>query len=791
MIKLDTDNIYHVSDTRRIIEEALKKGTCYKNNNLNYYNIIAAFDIETSNIKLQISDNIYKDIYIYNYLHGITIRCIDVDIDSFYVPKGIKLSYTKGQALDELYQEINDIFPGYIRDGILSPDEQLRQIINLYIDNTPEDEEKHFSIMYCWQFAIDGKVIFGRTWEELLQLYNIITDYTNKKNRLLVWVHNLNMEFQYIRKLLNWYKVFSISNRKPVYAITEDGIEFRCSYILTNYSLAKLGEQLHKYDIKKLVGNLDYSWFRSPETPMSKDEIAYCINDVLVVSAYIQECIIEEKFISNIPLTATGYCRRYCRNMCLPGNRKKKKEYLSYRAIMKSLQISDPEEYKQLKRAFQGGFTHASCLWSGKTIENMDSIDFTSSYPFVMLSERNFPMSSGKIVKPKDKAELQHYLKYYCCIFDVELEGVTPKYINDNYISISHCTGLIRKSKKREANFIANNGRLVSCDKCVTTITNIDWEVIQKTYNIKKATFHNFRIYKKGYLPKALILAIIKLYQDKTTLKGVEGKEQEYQHAKGLLNSTFGMCCTDISKDLVTYIDDWDVEKADISENLKKYNNSPKRFLFYPWGIFICALARRNLWSGILEFGNDYVYADTDSIKCMNIDKHLKYITEYNNMCSIKLKLMCKHYKIDYEQELLPKTIEGEVKPLGIWDYDGHYDKFKTLGAKRYMGQHGEKILLTVSGVNKKVAVPYMIEKYGLDNIFNAFSKGLTLPEGTTGKLLHRYIDHEQSGTFTDYQGNSYTFVNDPPGIYLEDTSYDFDITQDYINYVKGVQHTK
>ena len=137
---------------------------------------------------------------------------------------------------------------------------------------------------------------------------------------------------------------------------------------------------------------------------------------------------------------------------------------------------------------------------------------------------------------------------------------------------------------------------------------------------------------------------LIKLYQDKTTLKGVEGKEQEYQHAKGLLNSTFGMCCTDISKDLVTYIDNWDVEKADISENLKKYNNSPKRFLFYPWGIFICALARRNLWSGILEFGNDYVYADTDSIKCMNIDKHLKYITEYNRMCSVKLKLMCKHY---------------------------------------------------------------------------------------------------------------------------------------------------
>ena len=48
---------------------------------------------------------------------------------------------------------------------------------------------------------------------------------------------------------------------------------------------------------------------------------------------------------------------------------------------------------------------------------------------------------------------------------------------------------------------------------------------------------------------------------------------------------------------------------------------------------------------------------------------------------------MCAFYGFDYEKDLCPKTIEGETKPLGVWDYDGHYDEFKSLGAKRYIGR--------------------------------------------------------------------------------------------------------
>ena len=711
MITLDTEHIYSVSDAKNIIDEAVKKGVCLKYKNLSYYNVICAFDIETTN---------------------------------------------------------------YTTDPIV-------QFENLVIDTDVKT-----SIMYCWQFAIDGKVIFGRTWDEFIELINLLHEYSDVHNRLLIYVHNLSFEFQFIRTLLEWKKVFSIDIRKPVYALTTGGLEFRCSYILTNYSLDKLSDQLHTYKIHKLK-SLDYSLVRHSETVMSWDEIKYCINDVLVVSAYIQEQITIEKKITNIPLTATGYCRRYCRKMCLYGTSKKyrDKQFSKYNHLMQQLVINDVDEYNQLKRAFTGGFTHASCLHSLKTLTDVDSYDFTSSYPFVCLASRSFPMSKSRIVYPQSKAEFEHYLKYYWCLFDIEFENLTPKFINEHYISASNCW------YREEC--ITDNGRVVGAKRIGLTITHIDYDIIKKTYSCTGTTVKNMRIYEKGYLPKELILAIIKLYQDKTKLKGVAGKEVEYQQGKALLNSVYGMMVTDISKDDIIYTDDWqDVKKKKREEkehDLEIYNNSKKRFLFYPWGIHIVKTAAWNLWTGILEFGNDYIYADTDSIKCLNKDKHQEYILKYNRSCELKLKRMCQHYNIDYS-ELEPLTIKGEKKPIGIWDYEEHFNRFKTLGAKSYMVDINGNINITVSGVNKKVAVPYLMNKYGYDHIFEAFNMGLEIPAGKTGKLTHIYIDQKQSGVIIDYNGLKYRYKDQPPGVFLEPAAYNFD-GQEYIDFLKGVTYRK
>ena len=781
MIELETNKIYSVSEADDIIEQAIKRGTCFKQKKLSYYNMICAFDIETSNYVSE-TETAYKDSYLYNYIKSSKIRVLTTAPCKTHE---ITFSRTQGENIDDYYSELCTLFPGVFSQSY-DESEQVQEILDVLDANRPETEDNNkISIMYCWQFAIDGHVIFGRTWPEFMELMKKLQAHTNDTTRILIYVHNLAFEFQFIRCLFTWHKVFSIAPRKPIYAITDGGLEFRCSYILTNYSLAKLSDQLHKYKIAKL-DTLDYSLIRTPDTPLTWPEIRYCINDVLVVSAYIQECILKERYICYIPLTATGYCRRYARKMCLYGNSKKNrsKQYNKYHDFMQTLKITSTEEYKQLKRCFSGGFTHASAYYSGKLMTNVDSIDFTSSYPYVCLSSSGFPMSSAKEVKPKNRADFEHYLKYYWCMFDAEFIGIKPTFINENYLSSSHC---YVKEK-----CVTNNGRVVSADRIVTTICHIDFDIIRRTYKWKRLVIKNMRIYEKGYLPRELILAIIKLYQDKTQLKGVPGKETEYLNGKALLNSVYGMMVTDISKDEIIYNDTWSSEPADLEKDITKHNNSNKRFLFYPWGVHVVKVATHNLWLGIMNFckdSNDYIYSDTDSIKCLNMDKHMDFITAYNKQCEKKLRLMCSKLNIDYS-ELEPLTIKGEKKPLGVYDHDGHYDRFKTLGAKRYMVEEDGKINITVSGVNKKVAVPYLLSTYK-DKVFEAFNIGLEIPPGKTGKLTHVYIDGFQSGTITDYLGNEYHFREQPPGVFLEEAAYYFNIGMDYINYLKGVQYFK
>ena len=126
------------------------------------------------------------------------------------------------------------------------------------------------------------------------------------------------------------------------------------------------------------------------------------------------------------------------------------------------------------------------------------------------------PMSTGRIVKPKNKEEFDKYLSKYLSIFDVEFKDIQATFPHENYISASHC--FIKE------NAVRNNGRIYSADRLCMTITNIDLDIIRRTYSYKSMKVKNMRIYKKGFLPRELLQAIIKLYKD---------------NAKALLNSVY------------------------------------------------------------------------------------------------------------------------------------------------------------------------------------------------------------------------------------------------------------
>ena len=654
-----------------------------------------------------------------------------------------------------------------------------------------EDGEKR-ACMYIWQMGFNGTVIYGRTWEEWLNCLEQLVDYLqlDETHRLIIYVHNLGYEFQFIRKFFDWDKVFAIKQRRPVYALCK-GLEFRCSLFLSNYALAYIGDNLlHKYPVKKLVGDLDYSKLRHSKTPLTEQELAYCINDVKVVMSYIQEKIEQDGDITKIPLTNTGYVRNYCRKECffegIPEDDEegRKRVLMNYRAIMKSLQIESKEEYEQMQRAFMGGFTHASALYSGKTMYDVGSADLTSSYPYAMVAQY-YPMTKGVFIgRIEDDKSFNYYLNKYCCLFDIEFTNLKPKEEYENPLSYSHC--------KITGNYIVNNGRVVSADKMITTLTELDFDTVQKFYTWDSIKVFNMRIYQRGYLPRALIIAVLDLYEKKTSLKGIEGKEIEYLVSKNMINAAFGMMVTAVVRDEYKYADEWFKELADADSQLADYNKNFNRFLYYGWGVWVTAHARHNLFSAIYEFKNDYVYADTDSIKGINFNDHLDYFKKYNDKVFSDLLKMCNHYKIPFSK-CKPKTKNGVEKLIGVWDMEDGYEMFKTVGAKRYIYvERNGKLNLTVSGLNKKCAVPWLLEEYNgdIDLIFERFGEGFFVPAGHTGKMSLTYIEDETYGTLVDYQGNVGAY-NELSSVHMEPQSYFMSLVGDYIKYLEGVQYVE
>lgn len=635
------------------------------------------------------------------------------------------------------------------------------------------------AFMYVWSFCIEGYTYYGRTWEEFLNTMDTLIDELSisLSKRFVIYVHNLSYEFQFIRKYIKWEKVFCASERKVIYALAKNGIEFRCSNILSGYSLAVLADNLTKFQIKKLVGNLDYNLVRHSETPLTNDELEYCLNDVRIVVAFIHEELEKYRYnITKLPLTKTGYVREYCREMCYHTSSKDKKAYYEYSNLMSSLQLQ-PSEYLQLKRAFQGGFTHSNAFHTGMIMHNVKSYDFTSSYPYVMMAEQ-FPMSKGRRVSVSTESDFRKYLQNFACMFDIVYHNIKPKdTAPDHIISLSKCF--------ESTNETTDNGRIVTATRIKLTITEIDFQAIELFYDYTSYEVSNLVIYYKGYLPTDFVKSIVKLYKDKTELKGVEGKEVEYSVSKGMINACYGMSVTDIVRNEITYSEDdeWGVQPGDIESTIKSYNKSKKRFIYYPWGVWITAYARWNLYRGILEFGDDYIYSDTDSLKVINYEKHEAYIKLYQQEVIAKLKKAAEYHGIDFE-DFQPQTIKGEKKLIGVWTDEGIYSRFKTLGAKRYMYEDKYGVHITIAGLGK-CAVKYMMDKFG-DKIFEYFDDDMRIPAEHTGKNTHTYIDTAQRGEVIDYLGKKGSF-SESSSVHLENAEFTLNIAEQYAEYLKGM----
>ena len=303
-----------------------------------------------------------------------------------------------------------------------------------------------------------------------------------------------------------------------------------------------------------------------------------------------------------------------------------------------------------------------------------------------------------------------------------------------------------------------DNGRVLSADVLQTTLTDVDWKIVEKQYEWDSVSVKNLYWSRYGYLPNPLVLTCIEYYRDKTTLKGSpEGSYEEmlYGKKKALLNAIYGCMAQDQCKQGIIFDgDNFRIDDKPILELLEK--NSRNAYLCYAWGVWITALARLRLQEGLIIAGDGAIYCDTDSVKYVGDVNWTNY-----NQQRIKSSTRSKAYADDKF---------GKRHYMGVFEFEGEYDNFVTLGAKKYAYEQDGKIHLTVSGVNKLKGAEELEEAGGLA----AFKDGMIFRKG--GGTESIYNDDE---TFHVKQIDGHE-LEMGPNICIKDSTYTLGLTAEY-----------
>ena len=645
------------------------------------------------------------------------------------------------------------------KDIVKSGKHKMYQIHPITFDietsKIPTDDEGHYqAFMYIWQVCIEGNVVFGRRWEELQEfMQNVVNAYKlSEDERVVVYVHNLSFEFQFIQDYFNFIDVFAMASRSILTAKTAH-LEFRCSYKLSNMSLAKFIENTPNTLHYKGIDDLDYETVRTPDTPLTEIEYGYCFNDVKGLYECVME-LLKEDNIATIPLTSTGYVRRDCRH-AMNKNKDNRKMFLRSRLTLL--------QYKLLRECFRGGNTASDRYLTNLILKIVGSYDLSSSYPFQMIA-REYPIGKWNYGVIPDLKTLEEYNSKYCTIARYTFKNIR---LRDEkpipYIPQSKCLAL---GDDREI----YNGRILHADFLTISMTNIDFDIVKEQYEYDEIAVEEFHYSRKGLLPKELRDTIMYYFEKKSELKGDEEHYYEYMKSKNKLNSIYGMTVTNILNTEIEYHDGEYTEKKmteeEMQEALDKYYKNHRSFLNYSWGVFVTAYARRELEDGLNIAGLDTIYCDTDSVKF--IGNHDKEFEAYNE----RLNKECEEKGIRNYTE-----VNGKRYYMGIFDKEKGYDEFITLGAKKYAFLQNGKLGITVSGLSKKKGAEELEKKGGL----RRFQRNEVFYN--SGRAIAQYNSAEVHDITVD--GCTFSTASN---LAIVDTTYTLGITDTMLDIIERLQ---
>ena len=610
------------------------------------------------------------------------------------------------------------------------------------------------SVMYIWQLQIEDTTVIGRYWDEFFELLQRISKRIRGESWLILFVHNLSYEFQFLKGLYDFQpdEVFCMDSRRILKCDMFDCIEFRCSYLLTNMNLAQFLKKMRVEDQKLSGEEFDYAKIRYPWTQLSERELLYCINDVRGLVEGIHRLMkTDGDSLATLPMTSTGYVRR---------DMKKAMRY-GYNWKQLKAMLPGPEIYRLLREAFRGGNTMANRYYADQIVENVSSHDKVSSYPASLLTEK-YPMTPFRPEQASVK-RFRHLLmkRSFALLGRFEFFNIRLK---DRLIGCPY----IPKDKCRNTSGFTNaNGRILRAEHLEISLTDIDFRIILSMYEWDGMNVMELWSSKYHMLPLAFRRVVMEYYRIKTELKGVDEDSEEYQFYqknKEKLNATYGMCVEDPARDQMVFVNGrYEREDVPLAELLAR--NNRKAFLCYQWGVWCTAWSRKALQDGIDlcgRYSENFVYTDTDSVKSIN-DVDFSQLNERLEQKALRAKA----YAADSN---------GEVHFMGVWENEGYRlpNRFATMGAKKYVLEDSDKRLhITIAGVNKRKGA----EELGkLEN----FREGFVFTKaGGTESVFNDDIDMT-----VRREGRALRITDN---IVIRDSSYTLGITQEYRDVLDGI----
>lgn len=376
-----------------------------------------------------------------------------------------------------------------------------------------------------------------------------------------------------------------------------------------------IAQMAKAYDLPILKGSIDYDAPRPVGHVLTDEEIAYLDNDVQIAA------MVMERFLTR------GLNKMTAGSNALSDYRDRNGGKRGFRRWFPML---TEEEDTFIRRAYRGGFAWVNPKYQGQALGRGIVFDVNSLYPSVMYgcSGERLPYGlpewfDGRPV-PSEAYDL--WVAQITCSFRLR-EGHIP------------CIQLKGNFRFSQTEYLSRS------DGDVTfTITNVDWELIQRQYHVYNLRWHGGYMFRSASF---LFKSYIDYWVTEKNEATIEGNKGRRQIAKLMLNSLYGKFATRTT----VYS-----RRPALVNNVLRYVDLPPEQrdpVYLPVGVFVTSWARYKTITTAQSVYDRFVYADTDSIHLVGTE--------------------------------VPDCIDVDDVRLGAWKHESTFRQAKFLRAKCYI----------------------------------------------------------------------------------------------------------